>query len=142
MELDDVEIGKNTDASPEGLTPLGVVAADPPGWSLFPPCRPPVRGREPRTHLQRGSTSHALDRGRHCGSHRDARGASFCCEHLFLLQPPGDQSADDAADDRRDPEQPKRPKRHTAAENGGRGRYCRSRCLPKLRQRESVAKAW
>jgi hypothetical protein len=21
--------------------------------------------------------------------HRDARGASFCCEHLFLLQPPG-----------------------------------------------------
>ena len=47
--------------------------------------------------------------------------AFFCCARLFLLQPAGDQSTDDAADDRRDPEQPKRPKRHTAAENGGRG---------------------
>ena len=47
-------------------------------------------------------------------------------ECLFLLQPAGDQSADDAADDRRDPEQPKRPKRHAAAENGFREQQTRA----------------
>ena len=47
-------------------------------------------------------------------------------ECLFLLQPAGDQSADDAADDRRDPEQPKQPKRHAAAENGFREQQTRA----------------
>src|SRR5262249_61925201 len=46
--------------------------------------------------------------------------ASAGCARLFLLQPASDQSTDDAADDWRDPEQPKQPKRHAAAETGGR----------------------
>src|SRR5215472_11741285 len=59
------------------------------------------------------------------GAHRNKKRRlciRSCCARLFLLQPAGDQSTDDAADDRRDPEQPKRPKCHAAAENGGRGR--------------------